>query len=481
MSLHQNIAPIDVCQYAKNDDISYVSRDDEISNGDGNIPPRRKTGYPTSYPTNPPTNSYNIGGNRNRDNYSDNAPGTFTIFKFFLFGLLIASPCCRALHLWYSGGGRIRLRRGEGDDNRVIGLQYIPPMDNWFGTNEGHEGDRPVPRLTQEQVMNLPEILYRKPFQASEEFHPDATHQKATGVDVPENDGGDDDDDDDNNHVYNEEDDDDRSATADPAGNAVLASATMPPNNSTACTTDGPPFDAGGETETESVTSERFFENEPSAATTTATLVPIRLRLPSSPERVPSTFTCTTQGFSTDDEEEEEDDDDMVREPPVSPRAIVIKEDLPPDEEEPREPPRPEPPSSEPPPEPPMLCPETDEAPPLSFRTQRRLGAFTTTTCTSCSICLDDFVEGERLRLLPKCGHAFHTECILPWLTERQGCCPLCKTGVLVEANSSSNNDDGNNNSNNNNNEGGPAGTDNNNDNAGNTGIGGYPGTMASF
>jgi hypothetical protein len=25
------------------------------------------------------------------------------------------------------------------------------------------------------------------------------------------------------------------------------------------------------------------------------------------------------------------------------------------------------------------------------------------------------------------------SECILPWLTERQGCCPLCKTPVLPD------------------------------------------------
>jgi hypothetical protein len=53
------------------------------------------------------------------------------------------------------------------------------------------------------------------------------------------------------------------------------------------------------------------------------------------------------------------------------------------------------------------------------------------TSCTTCSICIDDFVEGEPIRCLPKCKHAFHTDCIMPWLTERQGCCPLCKTDVL--------------------------------------------------
>ena len=56
---------------------------------------------------------------------------------------------------------------------------------------------------------------------------------------------------------------------------------------------------------------------------------------------------------------------------------------------------------------------------------------FTTTMSTSCSICIEDFQEGEKVRLLPRCGHAFHTECILPWLTERQGCCPCCKELVI--------------------------------------------------
>jgi len=56
-----------------------------------------------------------------------------------------------------------------------------------------------------------------------------------------------------------------------------------------------------------------------------------------------------------------------------------------------------------------------------------------TTNCTMCSICIDDFEAGERLILLPKCQHAFHRDCIHPWLTERQGCCPLCKTDVFDE------------------------------------------------
>lgn len=53
------------------------------------------------------------------------------------------------------------------------------------------------------------------------------------------------------------------------------------------------------------------------------------------------------------------------------------------------------------------------------------------TISTSCAICIDEFEFGEKLTLLPRCRHAFHRECIHEWLTERQGCCPLCKVDVL--------------------------------------------------
>ncbi|KAL3931167.1 MAG: hypothetical protein SGARI_004273 [Bacillariaceae sp.] len=56
---------------------------------------------------------------------------------------------------------------------------------------------------------------------------------------------------------------------------------------------------------------------------------------------------------------------------------------------------------------------------------------FTNTISTTCAICIDSFEHGENIRLLPRCGHAYHTECILPWLTTREACCPFCKTMVL--------------------------------------------------
>jgi hypothetical protein len=53
-------------------------------------------------------------------------------------------------------------------------------------------------------------------------------------------------------------------------------------------------------------------------------------------------------------------------------------------------------------------------------------------SCATCSICICEFEEGEELRLLPECGHIFHTECILPWLTKKKNSCPLCQREVIV-------------------------------------------------
>lgn len=46
-----------------------------------------------------------------------------------------------------------------------------------------------------------------------------------------------------------------------------------------------------------------------------------------------------------------------------------------------------------------------------------------------CVVCLSKFEDSETLRLLPKCKHAFHVNCIDKWL-ERHSSCPLCRSSV---------------------------------------------------
>lgn len=46
-----------------------------------------------------------------------------------------------------------------------------------------------------------------------------------------------------------------------------------------------------------------------------------------------------------------------------------------------------------------------------------------------CAVCLSKFEDSEVLRLLPKCKHGFHMNCIDKWL-ERHSSCPLCRYKV---------------------------------------------------
>ncbi|KAF3338082.1 RING-H2 finger protein ATL52-like protein [Carex littledalei] len=48
-----------------------------------------------------------------------------------------------------------------------------------------------------------------------------------------------------------------------------------------------------------------------------------------------------------------------------------------------------------------------------------------------CTVCIGEFNEGELLRLLPKCGHAFHVSCIDTWLRAHASC-PLCRAAVVA-------------------------------------------------
>ncbi|KAJ1271254.1 hypothetical protein BS78_06G115100 [Paspalum vaginatum] len=46
-----------------------------------------------------------------------------------------------------------------------------------------------------------------------------------------------------------------------------------------------------------------------------------------------------------------------------------------------------------------------------------------------CAVCLTAFEDDDDLRLLPRCSHAFHPDCIDPWLQSR-ATCPLCRANL---------------------------------------------------
>ena len=46
-----------------------------------------------------------------------------------------------------------------------------------------------------------------------------------------------------------------------------------------------------------------------------------------------------------------------------------------------------------------------------------------------CAVCLSELRDGEKARLLPKCRHGFHVECIDMWF-QSNSTCPLCRNTV---------------------------------------------------
>ncbi|KAI3412785.1 uncharacterized protein J3R85_016910 [Psidium guajava] len=47
-----------------------------------------------------------------------------------------------------------------------------------------------------------------------------------------------------------------------------------------------------------------------------------------------------------------------------------------------------------------------------------------------CAVCLNEFEDDETLRLIPKCNHAFHTDCIDSWLSSHTTC-PVCRADLV--------------------------------------------------
>ncbi|XP_055831231.1 RING-H2 finger protein ATL16-like [Solanum dulcamara] len=52
-----------------------------------------------------------------------------------------------------------------------------------------------------------------------------------------------------------------------------------------------------------------------------------------------------------------------------------------------------------------------------------------TRSSCECAVCLNDFQENEKLRIIPSCAHIFHIDCIDVWLQNNANC-PLCRTNI---------------------------------------------------
>ncbi|KAL6633236.1 hypothetical protein ACP70R_025907 [Stipagrostis hirtigluma subsp. patula] len=50
-----------------------------------------------------------------------------------------------------------------------------------------------------------------------------------------------------------------------------------------------------------------------------------------------------------------------------------------------------------------------------------------------CAICLAEFAEGDDLRVLPHCAHAFHVACIDTWLAAH-ATCPSCRSAIIASS-----------------------------------------------
>ncbi|GJV73134.1 ribonuclease H-like domain-containing protein [Tanacetum coccineum] len=60
----------------------------------------------------------------------------------------------------------------------------------------------------------------------------------------------------------------------------------------------------------------------------------------------------------------------------------------------------------------------------------RVLGSEVKILVTECTICLDDFVDGQNVRVLPHCRHEFHVGCIDKWFVSHSSC-PNCRNSLL--------------------------------------------------
>ncbi|KAB2092626.1 hypothetical protein ES319_A02G042600v1 [Gossypium barbadense] len=63
------------------------------------------------------------------------------------------------------------------------------------------------------------------------------------------------------------------------------------------------------------------------------------------------------------------------------------------------------------------------------FQFKKNNGNIDEKTLCECAVCLNEFQEDEKLRMIPNCSHVFHIDCIDVWLQNNANC-PLCRTSI---------------------------------------------------
>ncbi|XP_022983126.1 RING-H2 finger protein ATL70-like [Cucurbita maxima] len=71
-----------------------------------------------------------------------------------------------------------------------------------------------------------------------------------------------------------------------------------------------------------------------------------------------------------------------------------------------------------------------NEYPKILYSEKKLEGKMESAAASGCSICLGDYKNEDVLRLLPDCGHMFHSGCIDPWLRLNPSC-PVCRTSPV--------------------------------------------------
>lgn len=74
-----------------------------------------------------------------------------------------------------------------------------------------------------------------------------------------------------------------------------------------------------------------------------------------------------------------------------------------------------------------------DKIPILSYSTGKDSGEVFREDQSECVVCLGELEDGEMVRLLPNCKHAFHVTCIDKWFLAHSNC-PICRSPVAAAA-----------------------------------------------